>query len=115
MTEEQKKIEEVLGTIQRAANLKFGEKLFKTIYPDKKLMKGFDVLIKSDLPEWKKKFYGSVRKDFDKTEVVIDEEVLKQQEKFIQKQINKAVKDGLLPKEYDQEKNNPISASCPTG
>ena len=93
-------IEKVLSEIQSRANKKFGSKLFKEIGPDPDLMKGFDALINSDLPEWKRKFYASTRKDFMKTETILDEEVAKKQNLFIEKEIKKAVNAGLLPKEY---------------
>ena len=91
----------ILKAIQMKASRLYGSKLFKEVGPDKDLMKGFDALISSDLPKWKREYYRVMKKDFDKRETVLDEEVAKQQDLFIQKEIKKAVKKGLLPKEYD--------------
>lgn len=108
MTEEEQ-IKSVLDSIQRAANLRFGHKLFRDFGPDEDIMKGFDAIINSDLPKWKRDYYAVMRKDFDKTENRIDEEVLKKQEKYIQNKIKKAVKDGLLPKNYDPKNTSDAS------
>lgn len=99
-------IQTVLRAIQMKANRLYGAKLFKEVGPDKDLMKGFDAIINSDLPKWKRDFYQVTKKDFDKRETVLDEEVSKKQDLFIQKEIKKAVKKGLLPKEYDHKTNS---------
>ncbi|MBP7119010.1 hypothetical protein KBA63_02880 [Candidatus Woesebacteria bacterium] len=96
----------VLKGIQMKATRLYGAKLFKDIGPDKDLMKGFDALIDSDLPKWKRDFYKVTKKDFDKHETVLDEEVAKKQDLFIQREIKKAIKKGLLPKEYDDKTNS---------
>lgn len=97
----QEEIGVVLKAIQMKANRLYGAKLFKEVKPDKVLMKGFRAILNSDLPKWKRDFYGVMQKDFDKTENVLDEKVAKAQDLFIQKEIKKAIKKGLLPKEYD--------------
>lgn len=106
MIEENQEIQTVLKGIQMKANRLYGAKLFKEVGPDKTLMKGFDLIIESDLPKWKRDFYRVTKKDFDKHETVLDEEVAKKQDLFIQKEIKKAVKKGLLPKEYDNKTNS---------
>ena len=99
-------ISPILRAIQMKANRLYGAKLFKEVGPDKDLMKGFDAIINSDLPKWKRDFYKITKKDFDKTEIVLDEKVAKKQDLFIQREIKKAVNKGLLPKEYDYKANS---------
>lgn len=101
--------EDISGTmkyIQMKANRLYGSKLFKTVGPDKEMLKGLDAIENSDLPKWKKALYRTHRKFYDHTETVLDEEVAKKQDLFIQKEIKKAIKRGALPEKYDKTINS---------
>jgi hypothetical protein len=95
----------VIKGIQMKANRLYGAKLFKTVGPDKEMLKGLDAIENSDLPKWKKALYRTHRKFYDHTETILDEEVAKKQDLFIQKEIKKAIKKGLLPEKYDETIN----------
>lgn len=105
MTEEEKvRRNQVLRAIQMRANRKFGHKLFKTEPPSAEVLFVFDKMLeRTDLPKWKRDYYVAMRKQFTSTETVLDEEVAKQQERFIEHEVAHAIKKGLIPKpKYDK-------------
>lgn len=92
----------VLADIQTRANRKFNSKLFtesKLDEDDEKAMMVFDEMLKRDIPEWKRKYLEIMKKDMFKPKQMIDEEVGKQKDKWIDLEIKKAVRKNLLPKE----------------
>lgn len=94
-------INKVLTDINRRANEKFGDKLFTEVR-ETEILAVFDERLKQDMPEWKRKYYKAMRKEFDKPKVETNEEVAKQFDNFVDKEIKKAIKDGKLPKKYVQ-------------
>jgi len=56
-----------------------------------------------NLPTWKRNYYRARVKDYEGMETVLDEEVAQKMDKYVQKQINKAIKDGRLPAKDSKE------------
>lgn len=96
----QAEISKVLLKIQSKANGKFHMKLFKEVQQNEEILFVIDEALKKDLPDWKRKYYKVMRKEFDVKEKVEDEEIKKELEEYVEKEIKKAVDNGLLPKEY---------------
>lgn len=91
----------VLASIQTKANQKFNDKLFSESKPDEddeKVAMVFDEAMKRDIPEWKKKYLEIMKKELFKPKTLINEEIGALKDKWIQGEIRKAVKKGLLPK-----------------
>lgn len=91
----------VLASIQTKANQKFNDKLFSESKPDEddeKVAMVFDEMLKRDIPEWKRKYLTIVKKELFKPKTLINEEIGALKDKWIQGEIKKAVKQGLLPK-----------------
>lgn len=91
----------VLASIQTKANAKFNDKLFsesKLDEDDEKVAMVFDEMLKRDIPEWKRKYLTIVKKELFKPKTLINEEIGTLKDKWIQGEIRKAVKQGLLPK-----------------
>lgn len=98
-------IDKVLGEIQSRANKKFNKRLFKTENNDEILFV-FDKRLEQDMPPWKRRYYKAMRKDFDQEKISVDEDVGKEFDEYIDKEIKKAIKKGLIPKEYVQDLQN---------
>lgn len=86
----------VLSWIQEKANKKFSKRLFKH-EDNKEILFVFDKMLEKDLPEWKQKFYKAMRKDYEGQKTVVDEDVAKEMDEYVKKEIQKAIKDGKLP------------------
>lgn len=91
----------VIADIQTRANAKFNDKLFsesKLDEDDEKVAMVFDEAMKRDIPEWKRKYLTIVKKELFKPKTLINEEIGALKDKWIEGEIRKAVKQGLLPK-----------------
>lgn len=91
----------VLADIQTRANQKFNDKLFKESTmdeDDEKVAMVFDEALKRDIPEWKRKYLEIMKKELFKPKTIVDEYIGALKDKWINGEIRKAVKKGLLPK-----------------
>ena len=89
----------VLSQIQTKATNKYGSKLFKTVQKAPDMLFLIDKLLeKEGVPDWKKRYYKALRPEFEGTKEIVDEEVGKLMDAYVDKEIKKAIKKGLLPK-----------------
>jgi len=91
----------VLADIQSRANKKFNDKLFQessNTEEDEVVEKVFTEALKKDLPEWKRKYYEIMKKELLTKKTIVNEEIGALKDKWIDGEIRKAVKKGLLPK-----------------
>lgn len=95
----------VLNRIQKKASRKFHNKLFKVQRKNKEIIELYEVLLTKDIPNWKRDYYKQTIRELDGEETVLDEEVAKEQDEFIDNLIKKAVEDGKLPDTYVKENN----------
>jgi len=90
--------------IQKAANKKYGKDLFVEQEKNKEIVFVMKKAAEDEsLPMWKRNYYRARVKDFEGTETVLNEEVAQKMDKYVQKQINKAIKDGRLPAKDSKE------------
>lgn len=98
----------VLQRIQKKANRKFHSRLFKEVDKNAEVLAVYQLLVDNEeLPEWKRNYYRWLISQMDSgVQSVLDEEVAKEQDEFIDSLIQKAIEDGKLPKEYGEKKNS---------
>jgi GrpB-like predicted nucleotidyltransferase (UPF0157 family) len=90
----------VLADIQTRANKEFNDKLFQetTDKDDEAVELVFNEMLKKDLPDWKRKYLEIMKKELTAKKTSVNEEIGALKDKWVEKEIRKAVKKGLLPK-----------------
>lgn len=94
----QTRIQQILRAIQTRANEKFDKHLWREVNPDEDLKALYEKGSKDrSLPKWKREYYAVLASEMQETETVIDEDVAKQKDAYIDDEIAKEIKAGRLP------------------
>ena len=89
----------VLAEIQTRANAKFNDRLFDVSEPDegdKAIETVLGEALKKEMPEWKRKYLTIMKKELAEPKKIVNEDVGAEKDKWVEKEIKKAVKKGLL-------------------
>lgn len=98
---DKKQISKVISAIQAKSNKKYPS-VFKDEVANAEMVEIIDRMQdEDDIPKWKKEYYLRKRPVFAEVKQVLDEDLAKKKNGFVEDEISKAISEGRLPKKLN--------------